>query len=72
MALYINKKGKKDQKEKDIEKDIEKDKKKAKNIYYIFRKGSSIDEFTPTLAIIDSNKYLLIELSTSNTKKYYY
>ena len=51
------------------EADAEKEKNEAKNIYYIFRKGSSVDEFTPTLGITDNQKHLIIELSTSVTKK---
>ena len=54
---------------KKLEKDAEKEKIEAKNIYYIFRKGSSVDEFTPTLGITDNQKHLIIELSTSATKK---
>jgi len=66
LWLYtFKKKGKKDPKEKDIEKE----KNESKNIYYIFRKGSSVDEFTPTLGITDNQKHLIIELSTSVTPK---
>ena len=40
------------------------------NIYYIFRKGSSIDEFTPELGIIPNpDKHFLINLATSTQKK---
>ena len=40
-----------------------------KNVYYIFRKGSSVNEFTPTLGITDNYQHLIIELSTSSIKK---
>ena len=65
--LYIFKINNK--KKKSVEKDEEIEKHKAKNVYYIFRKGSSVDEFTPTLGIIDNSKHLIIELSTSTIKK---
>ena len=54
---------------KSVGKDEEREKHEAKNVYYIFRKGSSVDEFTPTLGIIDNSKHLIIELSTSTIKK---
>ena len=46
---------------KKLEKDAENEQIEAKNIYYIFRKGSSVDEFTPTLGITDNQKHLIIE-----------
>ena len=63
--LYILKKTSK--KKGQIEE--EKEKSETKNIYYIFRKGSSVDEFTPTLGITDNCKHLIIEFSTSTIKK---
>ena len=54
---------------KSVGKDEEREKHETKNVYYIFRKGSSVDEFTPTLGIIDNSKHLIIELSTSTIKK---
>ena len=48
---------------KDIDEEI-------KNIYYIFRKGSSIDEFTPEMGIITNpDNHFLINLATSTQKK---
>ena len=65
LWLFFFKKNKK----KKQNQDEEKEKKEAKNIYYIFRKGSSVDQFTPTLGVTDNYRHLIIELSTSTTKK---
>ena len=69
--FYLFKKSKKEkEKEKEKnEKDSEKIKLEGKKVYYIFRKGSSVDEFTPTLGITDNYQHLIIELSTSEIKK---
>ena len=41
-----------------------------KTIYYIFRKGSSIDEFTPEMGVIESSeKHFVVGLATSSQKK---
>ena len=66
LWLYISEKKSKKKKDQFEE---QKEKLEAKNIYYIFRKGSSVDEFTPTLGITDNSKHLIIELSTSAIKK---
>ena len=43
--------------------------KEKQKITYVFRRGSSIDEFTPTLALTNLQKSLLIEFSTSVKNK---
>lgn len=51
---------------------INKDNKDSKNKnlnYYIFRKGGTVDQFTPSLALANEQKNLIIELSTSKSKK---
>ena len=41
-----------------------------KTVYYIFRKGSSIDEFTPEMGIVECpEKHFIVGLSTSTQKK---
>ena len=66
--LYLFKKKKKKKKKgKDIEE--EEEKKLDTNIYYIFRKGPSIDEFTPSLCLTNHQNNLIIEFSTSSIKK---
>ena len=60
--VYISKSPQKKQSEEEI--------KNTKNILYIFRKGSSIDEFTPEMCIVDySEKHFLVGLATSSQKK---
>ena len=60
--VYISKSSQK----KDNEGEI----KNIKNIYYIFRKGSSIDEFTPEMGLVDyPEKHFLVGLATSSKKK---
>ena len=41
----------------------------SKIIFYVFKKGASVDKFTPTLGITKYEKHLIIELSTSTLKK---
>ena len=67
--FYLFKKSKKEKEKEKNEKDSEKIKLEGKKVYYIFRKGSSVDEFTPTLGITDNYQHLIIELSTSEIKK---
>ena len=44
--------------------------KNKKNIYYIFRRGSSIDEFTPELGIVSNpEKHFFVGIGTSSEKK---
>ena len=69
LWFYLFKKSKKEKEKEKNEKDAEKNKLEEKNVYYIFRKGSSVDEFTPTLGITDNYQHLIIELSTSSIKK---
>ena len=67
LWLYLFKEKKKrgkDQKDKEPEKE----KSESKNIFYIFKKGSSVDKFTPTLGLTENKKHLIIELSTSTLK----
>ena len=67
--LYLfKKKKKKKQNGKKIEEE-EEEKKLDTNIYYIFRKGPSIDEFTPSLCLTNHQNNLIIEFSTSSIKK---
>ena len=41
-----------------------------KNIYYIFHKGSSIDEFTPSMGVTTvPEKHLVVEITTTFSKK---
>ena len=47
-----------------------KEKLDEKIVYYIFRKGASIDEFTPEMGIVECpEKHFVVGLSTSNQKK---
>ena len=47
-----------------------KEKLDEKTVYYIFRKGASIDEFTPEMGIVECpEKHFVVGLSTSNHKK---
>ena len=47
-----------------------KEKLDEKTVYYIFRKGASIDEFTPEMGIVECpEKHFVIGLSTSDHKK---
>ena len=62
---FFKKKLKKNSKEIDSVKE----KIESKKIYYIFKKGSSVDELTPTLGLTDFCKHIIIELSTSEEKK---
>ena len=57
---------KKDPKEKESEK--EKEQMESRNILYVFKKGSSVDKFTPTLGVTDYKKHLIVQLSTSTLK----
>ena len=41
----------------------------AKTIYYIFKKGGTVDQFTPSIGLSNNQTNLLIELSTSKSKK---
>ena len=60
--VYISKSPQKKQSEEEI--------KNTKNILYIFRKGSSIDEFTPEMCVVDyPEKHFLVGLATSSQKK---
>ena len=43
--------------------------KNPKTIYYIFKKGGTVDQFTPSVGLSNLQKNLLIELSTSKSKK---
>ncbi len=48
----------------------EKEKLDEKTVFYIFRKGASIDEFTPEMGIVECpEKHFVVGLSTSNHKK---
>ena len=40
-----------------------------KTIYYIFKKGGTVDQFTPSIGLSNLQTNLLIELSTSKSKK---
>ena len=40
-----------------------------KTIYYIFKKGGTVDQFTPSIGLSNNQTNLLIELSTSKSKK---
>ena len=51
-------------------KENEEEKKNSQNIYYIFRKGSSIGEFTPEMGLISNpDHHFLVGLATSSEKK---
>lgn len=41
----------------------------GKPIYYIFKKGGTVDQFTPSIGLSNNQANLLIELSTSKSKK---
>ena len=41
----------------------------SKVIYYIFKKGGTVDQFTPSIGLSNNQTNLLIELSTSKSKK---
>ena len=41
----------------------------GKAIYYIFKKGGTVDQFTPSIGLSNNQANLLIELSTSKSKK---
>ena len=41
----------------------------GKAIYYIFKKGGTVDQFTPSIGLSNNQTNLLIELSTSKSKK---
>ena len=45
------------------------DKKEEKNICYIFKKGGTVDQFTPSIGLSGKQENLFIELSTSKSKK---
>ena len=46
-----------------------KSKANPKTIYYIFKKGGTVDQFTPSIGLSNLQTNLLIELSTSKSKK---
>ena len=41
----------------------------TKIIYYIFKKGGTVDQFTPSIGLSNNQTNLIIELSTSKSKK---
>ena len=45
------------------------EKKINKDIYYIFKKGGTVDQFTPSIGLNCNQENLVIELSTSKSKK---